>query len=57
LPAGEQRQALCLIRSEQLMWRSGKGTNWHPSSLPTVSLNYRVLGAAIAELRKRGRLR
>lgn len=51
LPANERQQALRLIRGEQFMWRSGKGTNWHPGALRRVQMNYRILGAALAVLR------
>lgn len=53
LTAWERSHAISMVQGEQIMWRYGKGTNWHPGSLPDVKRNYRVLGAAVAHLRGR----
>jgi len=51
LSARDRRQALLLIRIEQTMWRTGKGTNWHPLAVDEAKRNYRVLGAALRALK------
>lgn len=55
LTRAEQEEAIHLIRGEQFMWRVGKNHNWAPEAVPVVRIRYRVLGAAIAELKKSAR--
>ena len=55
LSPAEQGEALMLIHGEQIMWRSGRGTNWHASSLHIVKMRHRVLGLAIKALRQLAR--